>query len=64
MSSSKSDSDDSVSSGYVPRSDYAIKKSFGGHRNFMGSHGLKMDEFREAKAILDRYRECDKFDYL
>ncbi|KAN0125468.1 hypothetical protein V8E53_015438 [Lactarius tabidus] len=45
-----------------PKTNYAYTKPYGGMKGFMESYGLKLwdhDDVRQAKAILDEFREMD-----
>ncbi|KAI0056561.1 hypothetical protein BV25DRAFT_1832097 [Artomyces pyxidatus] len=65
-SSKSSSSSGGSSSTYTPKSNYAYHQSFGGYNNFMASYGLKPwddDDVQEGNAILDAFREGDKYDH-
>lgn len=60
------DNKSSSSSGYVPKSDYAYYKDFGGFNNFMHSYGLKPydhNDIQEGKAIIEGFREQDRYEW-
>jgi hypothetical protein len=45
-----------------PKTNYAYTKPYGGMKGFMESYGLKLwdhDDVRQAKAMLDEFREMD-----
>ncbi len=51
---------------FVPRTDYAICKPFGGFHRFMQSYGLKPwddDDIAEAKRILEGMRDADRYEW-
>ncbi|TFK65391.1 hypothetical protein BDN72DRAFT_845615 [Pluteus cervinus] len=56
----------SATSTFVPKSDKQYYDSYGGWTNFMVSHGLKPydpDDVMEGKAILDAFKEADRYEW-
>lgn len=48
---------------YVEASTYSIEQSFGGHHEFMAAYGLKPGEEDEGSAIIQGFKDYDRYVY-